>query len=213
MVLPPFLSDMCSIIIRFRSFTYGLSTDKEKAFLHVGLDGDDKEFTRFLWLSDTKNPESEFQVFRLKTVVFGSTNFPFMLNAKLHRHLENYTTPVANDIKNNMYVDNVISGCDQETELISYYQEPRSIMNAANFNLRSGASNSPLLLEKTGQDQTADTSTVVTFLVCDGNQSKIPSILHQRKWPHLPVNQPPNVMYYNSPQGLTIHWDSSPQSP
>ena len=63
-----------------------------------------------------------------------------------------------------MYVDNVISGCDQETDIISYNQESRSIMNAANFNLRSWASNSPQLRERAGQDQTADTSTVVNIL-------------------------------------------------
>lgn len=34
---PPFLNDIFSIILRFRSYTYGLSTDIEKAFLHVGL--------------------------------------------------------------------------------------------------------------------------------------------------------------------------------
>lgn len=64
------------------------------AFLHVGLDGNDRDLTRF-WLSDPKNPESEFQVFRFKTVLFGLTSFPFMLNATLHHHLENYSTPVA----------------------------------------------------------------------------------------------------------------------
>ena len=164
MVGPPFLSDMCSIIIRFRSFTYGLSTDIEKAFLHVGLDGNDRDFTRFFWLSDPKNPESEFQVFRFKTVLFVSTSSPFMLNATLHHHLENYSTPVAKDIGNNMYVDNVISGCDQETDIIRYYQESRSIMNEANFNLRSWASNSPRLREGAEQDQTADPSTVVNIL-------------------------------------------------
>ena len=122
------------------------------------------DFTRFFWLSDPKNPESEFQVFRFKMVLFGSTSSPFMLNATLHHHLERYSTPVAKDIRDNMYVDNVISGCDQETDIISYYQESRSIMNAANFNLRSWASNSPQLRERAGQDQTADTSTVVNIL-------------------------------------------------
>jgi len=164
MVGPPFLSNMCSIIIRFRSFTYGLSTDIKKAFLHVGLDKNDTDFTRFFWLSDLKNPESTFHFCRFKTVLFGSTSSPFMLNATLHHHLENDSTAVAKDIRDNMYVDNVISGCDQETNIISYYQASKSIMNAANFNLRSWASNSPQLHEKEEQDQTADTSTVVSIL-------------------------------------------------
>ena len=90
-----------------------------KAFLHVGLDGNDRDFTRFFWLSDPKNPESSFQVFCFKTVLFGSTSSPFMLNATLHHHLDNYSTLVAKDIRDNMYVDNVISGSDQETDIIS----------------------------------------------------------------------------------------------
>lgn len=88
MVGPPFLNDMCSIFLRFRTFTYGLSTDIEKAFLHVGLHESDRDFTRCFWLSDPKDPESKFQVFRFKTVLFGSTSSSFMLNATLHRHLK-----------------------------------------------------------------------------------------------------------------------------
>ena len=55
---------MCSILIRFRLHRYGLSTDIEKEFLHVNLDETDRDFTRFLWLSDYINPESEFQTYR-----------------------------------------------------------------------------------------------------------------------------------------------------
>ena len=43
LVGPPFLNNMCSILLRFRTFTYGLSTDIEKAFLHVGLDDSDRD--------------------------------------------------------------------------------------------------------------------------------------------------------------------------
>ena len=134
LVGPPFQSNLCSILLRFRTFTYGLSTDIEKAFLHVGLDDSDRDFTRFFWLSNTEDPEGEFQVFRFKTVLFGSASSPFMLNATLHHQTE--------DMKRNLYVDNVISGCDQELEALAYYKEARSIMNEAHFNLRSWSSNS-----------------------------------------------------------------------
>ena len=77
---PLLLSDMCSIIIRFPS---------------RGLDEGDSYFTRFFWLSDPMNPESTFQVFRFKSVLFGSTSSPFILHATFHHHLESYTSPVA----------------------------------------------------------------------------------------------------------------------
>ena len=35
LVRPPFSHDMCSIILRFRSFLFGFSADIEKAFLHM----------------------------------------------------------------------------------------------------------------------------------------------------------------------------------
>ena len=164
LVGPPFLSNMCSILLRFRTFTYGLSTDIEKAFLHVGLDDSDRDFTRFFWLSNPKDPESEFQVYRFKTVLFGSTSSPFMLNATLHHHLNQYNTPVAEDMKEYLYVDNIISGCDQELEALAYYKEARSIMNEAHFNLRSWSSNSSSLRDQAAKDGTTDTNGIVNIL-------------------------------------------------
>ena len=107
---PPFLNDMCSILIRFRLHRYGLSTDIEKAFLHVNLDEADRDFTRFLWLSDYMDPESEFQTYRFRVVLFGSVSSPFMLYAAIHYHLSRHPSSVAEDMQSNLYVDNVISG-------------------------------------------------------------------------------------------------------
>ena len=160
---PPFLNDMCTILLRFRTFPYGLSADIEKAFLHVGLDDNDRDFTRFLWLSDPMNPESVFNTFRFKTVLFGSTSSPFLLNATLRCHLQNYDQAVAHDIKNNIYVDNVISGCENETDTVQYYNEARSIMQNANFHLQSWASNSPSLQEVAAKDGTADSKPIVNI--------------------------------------------------
>jgi len=114
-----------------------LSTDIEKAFLHVALDDSDEDFTRFFWLSNPKDLESKFQFYRFKSVLFGSVNFPFMLNATLHHHLNDYYTPIAEDMKDYIYVDNVISCFDQGLENLVYYRKARSIMNEAHINLRS----------------------------------------------------------------------------
>ena len=39
---PPFLNNLCSILLRFRNHRYALSIDIEKAFLHVQLRNDDR---------------------------------------------------------------------------------------------------------------------------------------------------------------------------
>ncbi|XP_048590376.1 uncharacterized protein LOC125573710 [Nematostella vectensis] len=79
----PYLADMGSILVRFRAHPIAISTDIEKAFLHARLSEADRDMTRFLWLSDPSCPESEFQTYRFKSVLFGSASSPFMLNAVL----------------------------------------------------------------------------------------------------------------------------------
>jgi len=43
-------------------------------------------------------------------MLFGATSTPFILNAGLRYYLQQYQTPVADDITQNLYVDNTISG-------------------------------------------------------------------------------------------------------
>ncbi|XP_048582690.1 uncharacterized protein LOC116603367 [Nematostella vectensis] len=152
----PYLADMGSILVRFRAHPIGISTDIEKAFLHVRLSEADRDMTRFLWLSDPSDPESEFQTYRFKSVRFGSASSPFMLNAVLQTHLDNHKTPVTQDMRDNLYVDNIITGCETHQEALSYYDESRSVMTEAKFNLRSWASNSQPLLHRAALDGVND---------------------------------------------------------
>ena len=138
----PAVTDLCAVLLRFRLHCYALSTDIKKAFLHVKLDCRDRDFTRFLWLEDPTNPESPFVSYRFKVVLFGSVSSPFMLNATLDLHLKSFDSSVSRDMKKNLYVDNIISGCQSEEAVLQYYTESRAIMSAAKFNLRSWASNS-----------------------------------------------------------------------
>ena len=45
---PPVINDLTSILVRFRLHEFAVTTDIEKAFLHVGLHEKDRDFTRFL---------------------------------------------------------------------------------------------------------------------------------------------------------------------
>jgi len=55
----PQLNDLCCIILRFRLHPVGICSDIEKAFLHIHLNEDDRDWTRFLWLRDPQDPNSE----------------------------------------------------------------------------------------------------------------------------------------------------------
>ncbi|XP_065908770.1 uncharacterized protein [Dysidea avara] len=141
MVGNPPLNDLCGILVRFRLHRYAISTDIEKAFLHVNLNEQDQDFTRFLWLLNPKDPESTFTTYRFKVVLFGSTSSPFY-------HLNLYRFTVSDDMKHNLYADNIISGCQTKEEILHYYATARAILKETNFNLRSWATNSHKLQEK-----------------------------------------------------------------
>ena len=137
---PPLINDLCSILFCFQVHKFGLTTDIEKTFLNVKLQEEDWDFTQFLWLSNPEDPESEFDVYCFKAVLFGSASSPFMplfvyiLVTKTQKQLKIW-------FRTYVYVDN---GCATEESVVQYFTRAELIATSeANFNLRSWASNSP----------------------------------------------------------------------
>ena len=60
MVGPPFLNDLCAILLHFCLHNYALSRDVEKAFLHVKLHEADRDFTCFFVASPTRSFRQQF---------------------------------------------------------------------------------------------------------------------------------------------------------
>ena len=152
------------MLIRFRTHCFGISTDIEKTFLHVRLHPDDRNYTCFFWLSNLADPSSQFCVYRFKVVPFGATSSPFMLNAVLQYHLGQYNIAVSHDMLSNLYVDNIILGCDTEQATVNYYRTARAIMCDAQLNLHSWSSNSAELTAAAVKDNTAERALSVNVL-------------------------------------------------
>ena len=150
---PPLLNDLTGILLRFRLHQYGITADIEKAFLHVNLDEADRDATRFYWLSNADDLESEFIVYRFKSVMFSATSSPFILNATLNKHLTQSTGQVSIDMLRNLYVDDLASGVSDDGSAVNYYQDARNTMSPVGFNLRSWSSNSPGLQHLAAKDQ------------------------------------------------------------
>ena len=123
-------------------------------------------------------------------VLFGLVSSPFMLHAALKYHLTTEKSTTASDILANLYVDNVVSGCSNETRALEYYKEARCHISKANFNLRSWASNSSSLMALAQQDKVADNETVVNVLGLLWNTSQDTLGLGIKSFPYLETMQP-----------------------
>ena len=155
---PPLLNDLTGVLLRFRLHQYGITADIEKAFLHVNLDEGDRDATRFYWLSDANDPESEITVYRFKSVMFGATSSPFILNATLNKHLTQSMDQVSIDLLRNLYVDDLVSGTSDDVSAVDYYKNARNKLSPVGFNLRSWSSNSPGVQHLAANDHVLDIS-------------------------------------------------------
>ena len=110
----------------------------------------------------------------LQSDSFGATSSPFILNAFLQYHLRQYNPAVSHDIQSNLYVDNIISGCETDKAAVNYYREARAIMSmsSARFIFRSWSSYSTELNVIATQDSVTDDSSLVNVLGLCWNPTK-----------------------------------------
>ncbi len=142
---PVLLRDLCGMLLRFRLPNVGIVADIEKAFLQVELQPSERDVTRFLWFKNADKPlmdEHNIQELRFRRVPFGVISSPFLLGATIECHLNSYGSPLAEQLKENIYMDNVITGTDTQEEAISVYQCAKSMFSDAQMNLREWRTNS-----------------------------------------------------------------------
>ncbi|XP_053403265.1 uncharacterized protein LOC123558686 [Mercenaria mercenaria] len=154
---PPILNDLSSILMHFRIHQYAVTTDIVKAFLNVGLSEDDRDVTRFFWLSGLDDPSSDLQVYRcFKSMLFGTTCSLFILSAVLQKHLSSNQCAIREQLSRDLYVDNILSSLPDHDTLMEVYHSSRDIFKGAGFKLRSWASNYEILRETARSENVAD---------------------------------------------------------
>ena len=154
---PTMLKDLIGILLRFRLNRIAIVTDIEKAFLQIGLSEDAKDVTRFFWLKEKEHLslENNVQVYRFNRVPFGIISSPFLLAATLDHHLKSYRNSVAETIRDNIYVDNVVTGTTTVTEVVNFYRKAKQIFKGASMNLRDWMSNDESVMNEIPLDDRA----------------------------------------------------------
>lgn len=151
---PSLVPDLAHVLLRFRHQRYAFISDIEKAFLMVGLNEADRNYTRFFWPKDPLNINSPFDIYRFKVVLFGSTCSQYLLNATIAHHLSNIQEQEnITNIKKGLYIDNLQGTSNKEEDLLEQYWEIQRIFNKAHLYLRGWVTNSPKLQEQLKVDE------------------------------------------------------------
>ena len=82
------------------------------------------------------------QEYRFCSVPFGVISSPFLLGATTNYHLDKDGSHLAQLIKRDIYIDNIVSGTNSVDEATTIYKESKKIFYEAGMNLREWASNS-----------------------------------------------------------------------
>ena len=116
---PCLLSNLTEILLRFRRWKVAITADVEKAFLQISVRPGDRDVDRFLW-----NLDGEVRHMRFRRVPFGNCSSPFLLNATVKHHLATCSPSQAvQELKDNLYVDDLLTGADSTGEACSISDE------------------------------------------------------------------------------------------
>ncbi|KAK6733725.1 hypothetical protein RB195_017468 [Necator americanus] len=128
---PLILPELYAMLLRFRIPKYVITSDVEKAFLQVHLHELDRDATRFFW------------------VTFGLNVSPFLLGATVHYHLRNaiQDKELEKEIRENLYVDNLILAAETKQEALRKSTDSRKIFADMGMNLREFLSNNHFISE------------------------------------------------------------------
>ena len=140
---PCLITSLVEILIRFRRWRFALVSDITKAFLQISVRKEDRDVHRFLW-----NKEGVVRTMRFTRVPFGNRSSPFLLNATIKYHLSSFPeSRTVQELQDNLYVDNWLSGADGEAEVCDMFVEGRQVMDKASLPLAQWNSNSEVVVD------------------------------------------------------------------
>ena len=143
---PPLQNKIWDILTRNRLQPVMLSGDVKQAFLQIRIREEDRDVLRFHWLRDRDTQKLE--IYRFTRVLFGCNQSPFLLCATLEKHLkeceDEFPKEVA-EIKQSMYVDDVLLGGGSVQEVQHLKEAAMEIFDRAKFQLHKWHSNREVL--------------------------------------------------------------------
>ena len=139
-----------------------LTGDVEKAFVMVGMTEEDRDVLRFLWVDDIDKLSPETVVLRFTRIVFRVSSSPFLLNATIKHHIEQYKEADLEFVEKflrSIYVDDLSSGASEVDAAYELYLKSKLRLAEGGFNLRRFVSNCPELTNRVQCNETRKSNT------------------------------------------------------
>ncbi|XP_029340892.1 uncharacterized protein LOC115033071 [Acyrthosiphon pisum] len=133
--------NIVDVITHFRFPALVFTANIRQMFRQIQVHGEDQQFQGIVWRDDSSKP---IQSYRLSTVTYGLITSPYhalrVLKQLALDEQNNY--PIGSKILlNDFYVDEVMTGGDNLSEVLHKIQELTALLNQGGFELRKWASN------------------------------------------------------------------------
>ncbi|XP_050359878.1 uncharacterized protein LOC126779785 [Nymphalis io] len=141
LVGPNLQDSLFSILIRARQHKYLLTGDIEKMYRQILVKDTDRDLQLILWRKDESLP---LKTLRLNTVTYGTSSASYLSTRCLWQigdECEN--SLIKNIIQKDFYVDDLITGADEENQLRFIKDSVIKALHTGCFNLRKFKSNLP----------------------------------------------------------------------
>ena len=141
MVGPAIQDTLFSLLTRFRSYTYVLTADIEKMYRQILVHPHHRKYQKILWREDSQQP---IKTFELNTVTYGTSSASFLATRSLHQLANDealFYPKAAQVLKNDFYVDDMLTGAATRDEAISIRDKLIEVTRRGGLNLRKWASN------------------------------------------------------------------------
>ncbi|XP_058817689.1 uncharacterized protein LOC131680998 [Topomyia yanbarensis] len=146
-------ADLLSVSLRFCSYKVAFCADVAKMYRQVLMHPADRDYQRIVFRME---PDKPIKHYRLCTVTYGTKTAPYLAieSMKEAAKADADVYPHAVEcIKHDFYVDDFLSGADDENEVICLKQQVTEILSAAGFKLRKWASNYKYLITEDSADE------------------------------------------------------------
>lgn len=144
---PKVITDIFSILVRFRLHSYVFSSDISKMYRQILLHPEHRSLHRILWRECS---DDKVAIFELNTVTYGTTAAPYLaircIRELANQNEQNY--PKASKvILEDIYVDDIISGANSIKEAQLMVKQIIEILQSGGFQTHKWKSNDSRILE------------------------------------------------------------------